>query len=239
MKLKFPSKYKVWDITIALRYLPAVNFLKRNSIDEDNFLEVGSGSLGICPYLARKVTGVDISFDEITHPLLLPVKATGSKIPFKNNSFNFVLSMDTLEHLPYGRKKMIYEILRVAKKGVIIGFPVGFWSKLVDSFLDWYYQKTHGEKLDFLVEHRKYSLPKTKEMEESIRNSARKLNKKISVQVKNNTNVFLLVFLLILGFSQKKLLCRFYRYLLVLTPFLVHLNFYPCYRKIFYIKIED
>jgi len=239
MILRFLSKFKDWDITVGLRYLPVVAFLKRQRKEQDSILEIGSGSFGICPYLQKKVTGVDIAFGKRVHPLLKPVYARTEKLPFKNNSFDFVLSMDLLEHLPVKKRKlMVKEMIRVGRKGIILGVPSGFWAGLADKFLNWYYFQTHKEKLNFLTEHLKYSLPKKKEMKSWFVDELSRRNKKAKIKIYNNTNILLLIFLLILGFSENKLLCRIYRYSLFLFPTLRLLNFPPVYRKLFFVKIE-
>ena len=47
-----------WHPTLALRYLPMLKYINNS----DTVLEVGSGTLGIGPYLKRNFTGVDIEF---------------------------------------------------------------------------------------------------------------------------------------------------------------------------------
>ncbi|MBU3956791.1 class I SAM-dependent methyltransferase [Patescibacteria group bacterium] len=239
MILKFPSKFKDWDITIALRYLPVVSFLEREKAKKDSILEIGSGSFGICPYLREKVTGVDIVFDKKTHRLLNPVRSKAEKLPFKDNAFHFVLSIDALEHLSARKRKLaIKEMFRVSRKGVIIGTPSGFWASLADKFLDWYYSRTHKDKLAFLTEHLSYGLPKKKELEKWLVDELSVRNKKAEIKIHNNTNVFLLISLLILGFSENKFLCRLYRYTLFLIPILRFFNFSPAYRKLFFVRIQ-
>lgn len=239
MTFKFPTKFNNWDVTIALRYLPVVSFLKREGTKKDILLEIGSGSLGICPYLKRQITGVDIVFAPKTHPLLKPVRSSAENLPFKDKTFDFVLSVDVLEHLSVKqRKKAIKEMVRVAQKGIVIGIPSGWGARLTDRYLDWYYSKTHQEKSTFLTEHLKYGLPEKKEFELWLREEISAWGEKATIKIRQNTNIFLLIFLLSLGFSQNKVLCRFYRYMLFLIPILRLINFPPAYRTIFFVRIE-
>src|SRR5258708_1426676 len=84
----------------ALRYIPIVKLLKKEKLDQARILEVGSGSYGITPYLKRKITGVDTSFDEPQYHLLRQVHGSAEKLPFKAKKFEVVILSDVLEHLP-------------------------------------------------------------------------------------------------------------------------------------------
>ncbi len=43
-----------WHPEVAIRYLPIVKQLKATSLSSGSMLEVGSGWLGIAPYLVKK-----------------------------------------------------------------------------------------------------------------------------------------------------------------------------------------
>src|SRR3989344_3039399 len=88
-----------WHPTIALRYLPMIWKIQRAQPGLFDVLEVGSGGLGIAPYLKRSVVGVDLVFPPPVHPQLVPVKASAARLPFADNSFAVVVSSDMLEHL--------------------------------------------------------------------------------------------------------------------------------------------
>lgn len=119
----FNDWYPNWSPDIALRYLPIIDDLKKQS--EGTILDVGSGSLGITPYLKKIITGVDITFSPPYSKLLKRVKGTATKLPFKNESFDYVLCVDTLEHVPTKfRPQVIRELLRVAKKKDISHKPM-------------------------------------------------------------------------------------------------------------------
>lgn len=54
------------------------------------------------------------------------VIATGVSLPFKENSFDAVFSLDVLEHInKEERKKFVKELMRVAEEKVIICAPYG------------------------------------------------------------------------------------------------------------------
>ena len=59
------------------------------------------------------------------------VKSSGLLLPFKNKSFDLVISTDVLEHIdPKNRNVFLDEIHRVSKDYLIVGAP--FWSKEVE-----------------------------------------------------------------------------------------------------------
>ncbi|MEK7165831.1 MAG: hypothetical protein AAB874_03430, partial [Patescibacteria group bacterium] len=62
-----------WHPTIALRYLPIIDELRKNGFLNVDVLEVGSGSIGIVPYLRHQVVGVDIAFLDPIHRNLTPI----------------------------------------------------------------------------------------------------------------------------------------------------------------------
>lgn len=230
------------DITIALRYLPAAEFLEDQMGKEDTLIEIGSGSFGICPYLKteREVVGVDVGFGDKVHPWLKKIETKGSSLPFKDGTFDFVLSMDVLEHIPpLEREKTLEEMVRVAKKGLVLGFPAGIFANRTDRFLNWYYFKTHHEKLNFLTEHLQHELPNLTQVVAVLEDKLAKKGRKFQVIIRNNTNIILYLGLLLFGFSQNKYLCRLYRYSLHLIPLFQFINFSPSYRKIIFVKILE
>src|SRR3989338_7491070 len=86
-----------WHPEVALRYLPLVKEIK--ALPGSTILEVGSGGLCITPYLGASVTGLDVEFNPPFHPLLNRVVGSVLQIPFKKDSFDIVVCVDTLEHL--------------------------------------------------------------------------------------------------------------------------------------------
>ncbi|MBI4099942.1 class I SAM-dependent methyltransferase, partial [Candidatus Microgenomates bacterium] len=114
--------FKRWHPEVAIRYLPIVKEI--NALDRPTVLEVGSGGLGIAPYLNRSVTGLDTHFSPPFHPSLTKKIGNGTKIPFPDKSFDVVIAVDILEHVkPVDRAKVVSEIRRVAKKEIIIAVP--------------------------------------------------------------------------------------------------------------------
>lgn len=229
-------KYPQWDVSIALRYLPIAKDIQKKIKKGDKILDVGSGEFGIATYLdGYKIVGTDIDFGEERSRNFKLVKASAENLPFKKDSFTATISVDTLEHLSEKiRRESVEEMVRVSKDYLYIAFPRGNFSSLIDRFISRYYELTHKEKSAYLEEHLEHGLPNEKKIAEILKKSAKKYGKKVSIRTRGNTNSFLWLFLLMLGFSQLKPLTYIYHKMVLLTPILRHLNTWPTYRVIIY-----
>lgn len=228
-----------WHPEVALRYLPIVNEIKKTCALNTKILEIGSGGLGICPYLRRKVTGVDVKFYPPFHNLLERIEAKAENLPFSDSSFEVVLTADMLEHLPkLERVAAINQMLRVARKKVFIAVPCGKLSEEQDIFLNNYFYKIHKRSYFFLKEQVNYQLPEEDEIHNTILQSAKSNKKKIKIRVLGNENLRLHLFLM-KGFVSKNFILQifFRKILLFFIPVLKLLNSEPAYRKIFMIDI--
>lgn len=91
----------------------------------------------------------------------------GDKLPVNDNSFELVVSLDTIEHLPKNnRTRFLSELYRVAKKGLIFCAPFGTPEHLA-------YEKEilnsgtlDGDSFTYLTEHVKFGLPRPEEVSE-------------------------------------------------------------------------
>lgn len=224
-----------WHPDLALRYLPVVHRIdKRESV-----LEVGSGSLGIGPYLKRPFIGVDINFNGPVWPPMERLKASALNIPKPDNSVDIVVSMDMLEHLPSEQRgQAIEEMLRLAKKKVIIGVPIGKRAEKHDQLIDQLYRKTRGNQHKFLKEQTEYGLPEQAEIVTALKKAAQKYHKNINITIIPNQNLSLRLWLMKGWINQNFFVNVFFRkILLVAIPVMRHLNQAPVYRRIFFITI--
>ncbi len=226
-------KYPNWDITIALRYLPIIDDLKKNYKPEDKILEVGSEITGITNYFPVEVTGLDVAFDySKKNEYLKPVKGSATQIPFEDKSFDFVLSVDMLEHIPDDlREKVIQEMIRVCRKKLYLSFPCGKKSEEVDQRLHQYFLKKRGQDYQYLKEHVSLGLPNYNHVKSILKST-----KGFKLTIKNNTNIKLWEILLKLGLSGEKFKSSLYRRLLIALPLLKYFNFSPTYRKLFILE---
>ncbi len=92
---------------------------------------------------------------------------SGDKMPLNDNSFDLVVSLDTMEHLPKNKRKdFLLELYRVSKKGFIICAPLGtsehldYEKKILAS------GKLSGDSYTYLAEHVDFGLPTPAEVSE-------------------------------------------------------------------------
>ena len=233
------KKYKNWDVTIALRYMPIINDLKRKIAFSCKVLDVGAGGPGLSRYVeGYQITVADLEFPEKAERAKA-VRASADKLPFPKNSFEAVLSVDMMEHLPDRiRMKSVDEMIRVGKKRIYIAFPRGKLSSIIDTVICKYYKFTHKTDLEFLNEHKRFGLPNVEEIVSYIETSAKKHNKRVKIYSKGNTNSFLWLTLLFLGFSENKYFTRVNHWTLIFLPILNRLHLWPTYRAIISVEIS-
>lgn len=234
-----------WHPELALRYLPVVDFikakgqgLKAKGQTQLKILEVGSGGLGIAPYLKMPVTGVDIEFKPPFHPQLTRVIGKAEKLDFADKSFDVVISLDMIEHLPPSkREKAIFEMLRIAKSSVIVGVPCGVAAAKHDMELRQEYLQVHKKEFPFLQEQVEYGVPDKTDIIAYINKAGKKLDKKIKLVVLGNENMMTRKFLMKGWMSSNFLINIFFRKILLpAIPLFRLIERPPYYRQIFYVE---
>jgi len=225
---------------IAFRYLPIVSIIKNKFGGDNKILEVGSGSLGITPYLNKKIVGLDIYFPSVSPKNLKQVLYKGNDFPFGDGDFDFVFSVDSLEHvIPEKRERYISEMIRVSRKGFLLVAPMGEASYEHDKKLDNYFFKKYSYKDKYLSEHINNGLPSEEQVLEISYRVANKLNKNIClVCCQKNFNLKLRELFMFSKINGNIFLSLFYYMGIVLLPFQRFLNFGKCYRKLYYFEIK-
>lgn len=229
-----------WHPKVALRYIPIVSKIKEVKSENPSILEVGSGSLGITPYLGKEVTGIDIGFDGPQIDLLTKVKGNALNLPFRDQSFDIILLVDVLEHIAKEKRiEVIKEAVRVCKLLLVIAVPCGKLSEEEDRYLAGYYQKVFQKPFPFYNQHLKYGLPSLEELSDNINKAVSKYNRKVDIEIKGNINLTLHRFLM-RGWMTKNLIIDliFRKIFLMLIPLFLFINQEPAYRKIFYINFR-
>lgn len=226
-------------LDIIQRYAPVVNKISKSNLVKKRIVEVGGTGEGIGWYLPNyEIIDCDIKF--VKRPLLntKTIKISNEKIPLPNNFSDFVVSVDTLEHLSSREKqaKMIKEMLRVAKKQVILAVPTGIKSIEFHQKLFKFMRKRFPQKeFDYLEEHIKLGHPEQSDLLKMIKESGYKTK----ITLENNANLYCW-----LGFQKLYLylpqLYHFFRYrrfiYMILRPLFSLFNFQPTLRTVFYIE---
>lgn len=234
------NPFERWHPKVALRYLPIVAAIKKGGLKNPSILEVGSGSLGIAPYLKMPVTGVDQDFSGPTFPLLKKVVGKATAVPFPDKSFDFVVMVDVLEHLPpKERPKAIEEALRCAQREVFIAVPCGKLAWQQDQELDRYFRQVFGKPFPFLAEHLKYGLPEKEAITAIIKTGVQDLNLRVEIKTFGSLNLSFRKFLMRGWMTKNKLVDFIFRkFFLLFIPIFRLINFEPTYRQLFFIKIK-
>lgn len=230
-----------WHPKIALRYLPIVREIRQAKLTNPTVLEIGSGSLGIAPYLKKKVTGLDLYFPSPHFPLLYEVTGSGTDIPFSDKSFDFILSVDMLEHIARtARKKAIEEAVRVCKRELIIAVPCGRYAIEHDKRLAHRYKQKFGKDFTFLKEHIQYGLPTQSEIKALITSAATKYDRQFILQTRGLLNISVRDFLMQGWMTKSKMFDFLFRKVFLLgIPILRLCNFEPTYRKMFFVQFKN
>jgi ubiquinone/menaquinone biosynthesis C-methylase UbiE len=158
------------------RYAGAIKEIQKIEANKLSILEVGAGGEGTSFYsnLLRRPCDfflLDTKKDAVNglkkkHVII----GDGCKLPFKDKTFDVVVSVDTLEHIPkYNRQNFFDEVKRVGKKRLIITCPLQsddglFQGKKYDAIFQYFYECKHGVKEPNTAQHIASSHPTVEEI---------------------------------------------------------------------------
>jgi hypothetical protein len=170
-------KYNI-NFNYRCRYLQAIRFLAKQRINKQRpyeLLEVGSGDAGIGYFFPDyKNLAVDICFGKGYLANQKKIAASLDTLPFKNNSFNFVMSVDTFEHISRERRiSAIGEMLRVSRKFLIITIPCSRLAQDYEAKLLQKFELVSISPPSWLLEHRHNQLPTENEILSLIKSECR------------------------------------------------------------------
>jgi SAM-dependent methyltransferase len=162
-----PERFRVtpWNIDAAWRYAAVVDELRDIWRDDLEIVEIGSGSAGLTEWVEHPVTGVDVAFERTagsTAPLLRQVEGSATALPFADGSFDAVLCLEMLEHLPEAdREPAVREMLRVLRPGgrLVATFPAGDTARRLDAWLNKRFRRRQGRDHPWAAEHLEHPLP--------------------------------------------------------------------------------
>jgi methyltransferase family protein len=144
----------------AVRYFPILRVLKNDSVDKGLILEIGSGSFGLAHFYRGQVIGCDVNFPAVPEENMLPVRCSGTSLPFADSQFDIVVTSDVLEHVPpHLRPAMIREALRVTHRLAVFAFPCGSDAHLLDENFRELHQSRNLTPPPWLEEHMQYPFP--------------------------------------------------------------------------------
>lgn len=231
-------RYPDWVPEIALRYLPVVESIRAEGRDV-SILEVGVNRSGLTTYLRQAVVGVDCVFTQACPDLVTPVLARGQALPFHNGSFDCTVCMDTLEHIePSERRGVLRELLRVTRRRVYVGCPMGAHAEREDAALQRYYHRHTGGSFQFLDEHVANGLPRWEAVFAELERIAKDSGRSVRLQREPNLNVWLRRVLLRLWIRRDRLSYAMHRLAVVLVHVRGWLNVGPCYRQIIVAELD-
>ncbi len=179
-----PERFAItpWNIDPALRYAFVIDQLRDLPWSADlRIAEIGSGAAGITEFLDHPVTGVDSAFertDEKADARLERVRGTATELPLADGSYDVVLSLEMVEHLPSeAREPAFREMLRVLRPGgrLIATFPAGATAERLDAWLNAAYRRRHGRDHPWAVEHLVNGLPDADEIARLVATLARRV----------------------------------------------------------------
>jgi SAM-dependent methyltransferase len=231
-------RYPGWVPEVALRYLPVVEWILTEP-PRGLVLEVGVNRSGLTTYLRRPVVGVDCVMGAACAALVTPVLAKGQALPFQSGAFDYTVCMDTLEHIESAdRNCFLRELIRVTKRRVFSGCPMGSQSERADQALKQYYQAQRDETFPFLDEHIANGLPRLETVLAEMEGIAKDSGRLIRLHCEPNLNVWVHRMLLRLWMRTGRVNYLFHRLAIVLVHMRCWLNVGPCYRQIVVAEFE-
>jgi hypothetical protein len=120
-------------------------------------LDVGGGVDALGRFIKNKIVVSNLQSGDVL--------ADGRSLPFADNSFEIVTSIDVIEHIPQkDRQKFVKELIRVAGEKIIFSSPLGTKQHLVSEKRILSFLKKKGVCSNYLQEHVKEVLPSEEEL---------------------------------------------------------------------------
>ena len=153
----FPLKTNFWEYSGRIEF--ATQFLRKEASPQSKILDVGGapGDNLLKKQGIQNVTVLDLNPKS-------DIVGTASSIPLQDSSVDFVTCLDTFEHIPtQDRAKSLNELIRVAKKAVVLVAPQNTDANLRAEALVLKYVDD-----PFLHEHKQFGLLDTEDVEAQL-----------------------------------------------------------------------
>jgi SAM-dependent methyltransferase len=168
--IKLPEKLAAEEPTHVSRYWLTGSFIdqlaQQFGLKNPKILDVG-GLNGLLSDFGFKER-IELDVQPIQKPNY--VQGSALSMPFKDNSFDFVVACDVFEHIPTeDRQQFLKELYRVAKHSVILCAP--FNTPGVPEAESWannFYKSLSGQDHPWLIEHINNGLPREAEVEDFL-----------------------------------------------------------------------
>jgi ubiquinone/menaquinone biosynthesis C-methylase UbiE len=165
--------------------------------------------------------------------------ARGQALPFRAEAFDYGVCIDTLEHIEVSeRSRVLGELMRVTKRRVYLGCPMGPEAERQDRELQCYYRKHNGGSFAFLDEHVANGLPRAETVLAEIQELARRSGRLVRIHCEANLNLLVHRLLLRLWMRTDPVSYVLHRLAVVLVHLRRCLNVGSCYRKIVVVDFE-
>ena len=167
-----------WAIDVWHRNAIVIDSLRRHGANsKTTVLDVGAGGEGIRKVMQYSDLEVDSIVQLDIDPSVVslaeggyPVIGDGCRLPFEDNSFDFVVSVDSLEHIPADRRgAYISEAKRVAEDALVFHFPINsddneFVGRRSDEQFQEWHVEYQGHPESNTVEHLEGGYPTVEEL---------------------------------------------------------------------------
>lgn len=232
----------VWYADWAIRYYPIIERISKNLAPGSRILEIGCNNFGLSTFLTHPIFGVDMEFDPsaIVSKHLVPVVAAATSLPVRTESCDYVVCVDTFEHMSIlERRETLSEIMRVLKPGgnALIAFPCGeaarrFEQKLRESL------SHENARVAWLDEHLQNSYPGIDEFYEFFHETSSKYPSSFMLTTRKNGSLFVQkLYIPLLLHARNRGFNLYLRVLFkCLLPLVRRLTVGECYRRLFIIE---
>ncbi len=178
-----------WNPDVAMRYLPVIEVIEAHGL-ADEVTEVGSGSVGMAPYLRRPFTGLDTDLGRSTHPLMTPISASVLDTGFASALRPCVVSTDMLEHVPVAlRQDAVDELVRITGRLLVLAVPSGKAAEAHDQEMAVRFREHRGADHRFLLEHVEHGLPSSAELQAYLEQALTRSDRTATIEMQPNANL--------------------------------------------------
>ena len=146
------------------RHKIVADIIKKSDCGSETILDVGGETRVTTNRLAYFLLDKNVMTANVINETGMQV--SGVKLPVDDKSFDAVVSIDTLEHIPQkDREKAIDEYYRIAKKEIILTGPIDSdYQRESEKRVNEVYKRLFGADHHYLKEHLEYGDPKIKDL---------------------------------------------------------------------------